>query len=214
MRRLVAVATVCVVVGSASLFAQTRKAPKSLYDLYGVSNHATRNDTRYPPVDGSPLTPGLSLVPVYATAPPNILLHSAETASDTICTTAPAYPAWGTVFSETFTTSSAAPSIVEIDYNGQIEIGNSSALPADTVYFGCTVTQASGSTPCSNTQAFPSLLRQPVDPSTVTGHLSMVSYHGFALVDPGSSTTVVIQVTTGTGAIAQACFNNLAIRYR
>ena len=142
-----------------------------------------------------------------------------NTADTNVCQLIPRYSSWYIVFNEPIVTQNlvSTPNVVEVNFNTQVSIAaGGSPTNADAVYLSCTAFYSSGggSVPCSSTGSFPALLRQG-QATNESGHLNMVSYHGYVPVTQnGQTVTIEIKLATGFGTTAQSCFSNLILRTR
>ncbi|MDS4058565.1 MAG: hypothetical protein RKP73_08330 [Candidatus Contendobacter sp.] len=201
---------------------ENRLRSSSLYEIKGVSNPPTGKfvDQSF---DKNMMTQGVA-TPLALPAQTNPLLIESTLSRQFYyasppnggCVDIPKYPSFATIYDASITTqnlSSSNTNLVEIIYDGQMAIaqGGTVSYP-DSVYFKCTVIQGVDTTPCSNTQYLPAMLRQGQSPNEAP-NMVMVSYAGYAVVDNGTSTTVKIELTTEFST-ATACYNNLILRTR
>lgn len=192
-------------------------SPKGLYDVYGIRNEPTGAFA-----ERASFRNQLAIFQddlIHDTRTPNRTLYQSPKGPELPnCYVVPQFGGgtFVTVASLTFTPGSPPPGeegVVEIHYSAQINTPRGTT--ADGVFLECTVSNANGSAPCSNTENFPVLLRQWQD-NSANGNLSMPAYHGHVVLeeeDADLATTLTIRLTSLNGKQPTACSNNVIVRY-
>lgn len=189
--------------------------PRSLFDMYGVhagiapdmewQNRFVKEAPATPPP--SPLIASNTNVSGGPAGTEEMFVYRNDPTGQ--CVTATLYPTFATVFDQTITTGPGSK-FLQVIYTTQANVNNGSVGDVDGPAFQCLVTQGT-TVPCSNTENIPFLVSRTTDGK---GTAAVVTYAGYVAVDPSTSTRVQIQVTVGiSGTVAQACYNNLILRY-